>query len=152
MGALPRRRGWPRQLEKISWRPTGLLENSNLERADAMAKHHSLSGNGSVHTAGGDIMGSGAGMSPRKAMASGMGAGSGNFGVKDYVSEHGATGSHPDAKAMTGTKGAMADSDRGIPCGGIQHTKGMHPAQPAPDHGSTHPGGHGMHAGYGGKV
>lgn len=107
-------------------------------------KKHSLSGHGHVHNEGGSegIMGSSAGMSPRKAMASGMGAGSGNFGVKSYESEHGPKETHPDAKAMTGAKPVMEDHERGIG-ESIRHTKGHHPAQASPSHGPTHPGGHG---------
>jgi len=89
------------------------------------------------------IMGGDAGMSPRKAMASGKGDGGGNFGVENYADMHGSAETHPDAKAMTGAKGAMADGDRGIGMP-VMHTKGHHPAQAAPNHGPTHPGGHGM--------
>lgn len=89
------------------------------------------------------VMGGDAGMSPRKAMASGKGDGGGNFGVENYASMHGPKETHPDAKAMTGAKGAMADGERGIG-GAITHTKGHFPAQASPNHGPTHPGGHGM--------
>ncbi len=88
------------------------------------------------------IMGGDAGMSPRKAMASGMGD-SGNFGVGSFDKDLQRATSHPDQKAMTGSKGAMEDGERGIG-GAIHHTKGHHPAQAAPNHGPTHPGGHGM--------
>ena len=87
------------------------------------------------------MMASGDGMSPRKAMAGG--ATGGNFGVENYESEHGPAVSHPDAKAGTGRKGAMADGERGIGAS-VMHTKGQHPAQAAPNHGPTHPGGYGL--------
>lgn len=109
-----------------------------------MAKHekkHSLSGHGRVDRDGGEaIMGGSKGMSPRKAMGSMAG---GSFGVENYEDMHGPAETHPDAKAMTGAKGAMDDGERGIG-GAIHHTKGHLPAQAAPDHGPTHPGGHGM--------
>lgn len=121
-----------------------------------MAKHgnkkHHLSGHGHVENKGGEaIMGGSAGMSPRKAMGHGMGAGSGNFGVEDFEAMHGPSETHPDAKARTGAKPVMEDHERaiGMP---VHHTKGHHPAQAAPDHGPTHPGGHGMHAGYSEKA
>jgi hypothetical protein len=82
------------------------------------------------------------GMSPRKAMASGLASGGGNFGVKSYGETHGGTGQHPDHAAHTGMKGVMADSERATPPG-IHHTKGHLPAQAAPRHGPHHPGGHG---------
>lgn len=81
-----------------------------------------------------------AGMSPRKDMAS---TGGGNFGVGSFEKDAQRATSHPDQKAMTGAKGAMADGERGIG-GAITHTKGHHPAQAAPNHGPTHPGGHGL--------
>lgn len=86
-----------------------------------------------------------AGMSPRKAMASGMGEGAGTFDVRDIGAVTG-NKPHPDQTAKTGTK-MMGDGARGI---GTQVSRGknMHPAQAAPDHGSTHPGGHGFHKGY----
>lgn len=99
---------------------------------------------------GNDIMASGAGMSPRKAMASGMGEGKGNFGVGSFDKDAQMATNHPDKVAMTGAKGAMADHERGIGMP-ISRGKGMHPAQAAPDHGPTHPGGHGMGA-YKGKI
>lgn len=125
------------------------LRNADKSKGKSMAKngkHHSLSGQD-----GETVMAGSAGMSPRKAMGHGMGAGGGNFGVESYENEHGPAEAHPDAKAMTGAKGAMADHERGIgeP---IRHTKGQHPAQSSPDHGPTHPGGHGMHHGYGAKA
>ena len=115
-------------------------------------KHHGLSGHGHVHHEGGEaIMGGSKGMSPRKAMASGMHA-EGNFGVDSYESEHGGPSeTHPDHAAMTGAKGAMADHERGIGHS-IHHSKHHHPAQAAPDHGPTHPGGHMLHHGHGGHA
>lgn len=73
------------------------------------------------------------GMSPRKEMAQ---AGSPSFGVKSMGRSAGA---HPDRTAGTGMKGAMADSERGVGAP-VQHTRGMHPAQAAPDHGTMHAG------------
>lgn len=83
------------------------------------------------------------GMSPRKAIASGLVKGGGNFGVEPYGEAHGGAGIHPDAAAHTGMKGAMEDHERATPPA-IHHTKGYHPAQAAPRHGPHHPGGHGM--------
>lgn len=94
---------------------------------------------------GNKVMAGGEGMSPRKALAGGTD--SGNFGVQSYESMHGPAAAHPDRAAGTNRKGAMADGERGIGAS-IQHTKGHHPAQAAPDHGSTHPGGHGNHGQY----
>jgi hypothetical protein len=93
----------------------------------------------------GGMMESGDGMSPRKAMASGKG-GEGNFGVQSYEEEHGGMGTHPDAKAGTGAKGAMEDHERGIGHP-IHHTKGHLPAQAAPGHGPHHVEGYGDHHG-----
>lgn len=98
----------------------------------------------------GNVMDGSAGMSPRKAMASGMGDGGGNFGVKSFMETNGGM-QHPDHKMGTGAKGHMRDGERGIG-GAITHTKGMHPAQAAPDHGPTHPSGHGKSHSYGGKA
>ena len=84
------------------------------------------------------------GMSPRKAMGMGHGSDGGNFGVENYADQHGASETHPDAKAMTGAKPVLEDHERGIGHP-VHHTKGHHPAQASPDHGPTHPGGHGMH-------
>lgn len=81
------------------------------------------------------------GMSPRKAMASGMAKG-GNFGVESFAEMNDGTGKHPDHVAHTGMKGAMEDHERATPPG-IHHTKGHMPAQAAPRHGPHHPGGHG---------
>jgi hypothetical protein len=82
------------------------------------------------------------GMSPRKAMASGLAKG-GNFGVGSFGAMNGGTSPHPDHVAHTGMKGAMEDHERATPPG-IHHTKGHMPAQAAPRHGPHHPGGHGM--------
>jgi hypothetical protein len=84
-------------------------------------------------------MDGGKGMSPRKAMASGLASGGGNFGVEPM--NHGSP--HPDHVAHTGMKEHMPDSERASPPG-IHHTKGHLPAQAAPRHGPHHPGGHGM--------
>lgn len=89
-------------------------------------------------------MGSEMGMSPRKAMASGMAKGEGNFGVESYDDHHGGVGKHPDHAAGTGEKAAMADHERAAPPA-VHHKKGHMPAQAAPDHGEHHPGGHGTH-------
>lgn len=51
-----------------------------------------------------------------------------------------ATMAHPDVTANL--NGYMSDGDRGIG-GGIQHTKGMMPAQAAPDHGKMYADGPG---------
>lgn len=82
------------------------------------------------------------GMSPRKAMASGMIKG-GNFGAESYGEMNGGHTMHPDHAAHTGMKGAMEDHERATPPA-IHHTKSHMPAQAAPRHGQHHPGGHGM--------
>lgn len=82
------------------------------------------------------------GMSPRKAMASGMVKGGGSFGAEPFHSMNDGTGMHPDHAAGTGEKGHMQDHERATPPA-IHHAKGHHPAQAAPRHGPTHPGGHG---------
>lgn len=86
------------------------------------------------------------GMSPRKAMASGMAmsAGGENFGVEPFHEVQGGIGMHPDHMAHTGMKGAMEDHERGAPPA-VHHTKGHMPAQAAPDHGPTHVAGYGHH-------
>ena len=76
------------------------------------------------------------GMSPRKAMASGMVKGGGNFGAEPFHEMNGGTGMHPDHMAGTGEKGAMGDHERSTPPA-IHHTKGHHPSQAAPRHGPT---------------
>lgn len=86
-----------------------------------------------------DGYGAHGGVSPRKAMASG---GGGNFGVESYHTTHGGRGMHPDHRAGTGSKGHMADSERGIGMP-IHHDKNHHPAQAAPDHGPGHVEGYG---------
>lgn len=83
------------------------------------------------------------GMSPRKAMASGMAKGGSNFGVEPYHEMNGGSEMHPDYASGLGEKGHMQDHERATPPG-IHHTKGEHPAQAAPRHGPSHPGGHGM--------
>lgn len=87
------------------------------------------------------------GMSPRKAMASGMHeadtGGSGAFGVKSFTEAQGHAGPHPDETAKTGHKGHMEDSDRAIG-DPVMHSKNHHPAQAAPRHGPTHVDGYGM--------
>lgn len=87
-------------------------------------------------------MDGGKGMSPRKAMASGMASGGGSFGAESYAEAHGGAGVHPDHAAHTGMKAHMPDAERATPPG-IHHTKGHLPAQAAPRHGPNHPGGHG---------
>lgn len=84
------------------------------------------------------------GMSPRKAMASGM-TDSGAGGVPSYEEHHGGMGPHPDHTMGTGERGAMPDHERAIgeP---VHHTKGHHPAQAAPDHGPHHVNGYGDHS------
>ena len=91
-----------------------------------------------------DGMGGEKGMSPRKAMASGMTHGGGNFGTESFAEMNDGTGAHPDHLAHTGMKAHLADHERATPPA-IHHTKGHHPAQAAPRHGHTHPGGHGHH-------
>lgn len=83
------------------------------------------------------------GMSPRKAMASGLAKGGGNFGAESYAEMNGHSGVHPDHAAHTGMKPHLEDHERATPPG-IHHTKGHHPAQAAPRHGPHHPGGHGV--------
>jgi hypothetical protein len=90
------------------------------------------------------------GMSPRKAMASGKTSGDGSFGVEDFGGMNGGK-THPDRMAGTGMKGAMSEADRGAPPA-VHHTKGMMPAQAAPDHGPHAPGGHGMDWNRGAKL
>lgn len=84
-----------------------------------------------------DAFGSGKGMSPRKAMASGMADMSGDkgFGVTGYPGSD--SKMHPDHMAGTGEMGAMDDGDRGIGMP-ISHAKGHQPAQAAPHHGPMH--------------
>jgi hypothetical protein len=83
------------------------------------------------------------GMSPRKAMASGL-AKSGAMGVEPFHEVQGGMGPHPDHTAHTGMDGAMGDGERATPPA-IHHTKGHHPAQAAPRHGGTHVAGYGLH-------
>ena len=75
-------------------------------------------------------MDGGKGMSPRKALASGLASGGSNFGVEPM--NHGAP--HPDHVAHTGMKLHMPDSERATPPA-IHHTKNHLPAQAAPKHG-----------------
>jgi hypothetical protein len=81
----------------------------------------------------------GFGMSPRKAMGNGKVA-SGADGVERYSDGRSET-MHPDARSDLGRKSEMKDHERGIG-DSVTHSKGMMPAQAAPDHGPTHPGGH----------
>jgi len=90
-----------------------------------------------------DGMGSEKGMSPRKAMASGLTKG-GSFGADSYHDHHGGMGAHPDHTAHTGMDGAVEDGERGTPPA-IHHTRGHLPAQAAPHHGPTHVDGYGHH-------
>ena len=107
----------------------------NSARKDPkMAKHeHGMGGEG--------------GISPRKAMASGMTHEGGNFGVEPFHEMNGGTGMHPDHAAHTGMKPDLEEHEGATPPA-IMHTKGHHPAQAAPRHGHTHPGGHGHHHKY----
>jgi hypothetical protein len=73
------------------------------------------------------------GMSPRKAMASSLIKGGGNFGVEPYGEAHGGM-AHPDATAHTGMDGAMEEGERATPPA-IHLTKQHLPAQAAPRHG-----------------
>ena len=108
------------------------LRTAGIKRkGTTMAKHE------------GDGMDGSKGMSPRKAMASGLTKG-GNFGVESHADAHGGMGPHPDHTAHTGMDGAMEDHERATPPA-IHHTKGHHPAQAAPRHGPHHPGGYGDH-------
>jgi hypothetical protein len=84
------------------------------------------------------------GMSPRKAMASGMTHGGGSFGAESFGGMNDGTGMHPDHSAGTGEKETMEDHERATPPA-IHHTKGHMPAQAAPRHGPHMPGGHGDH-------
>lgn len=97
----------------------------------------------------GDGMDGSKGMSPRKAMASGLSKGGEGFGVEPFHEVNGHEGGrHPDhLPHRTGEKGAMMDHERGAPPA-VHHTKGHLPAQAAPDHGHTHPHGHGHHHTY----
>jgi hypothetical protein len=79
-------------------------------------------------------MDGGKGMSPRKAMASGLASGGGSFGAESYTQAHGGTGMHPDHSAGTGEKMHMSDGERATPPA-IHHTRGHLPAQAAPKHG-----------------
>jgi len=88
-----------------------------------------------------DMMAGGKGMSPRKAMAGGDEGG--DFGVKSFAEANRQGPRHADAVAGTGRMPPMADHERGIG-ESVHHTKRHHPAQAAPDHGPTHPGGHHM--------
>jgi hypothetical protein len=83
--------------------------------------------------------GSEKGMNQHKAMA---GAGGDSFGAEPFHEAQGHMGMHPDHAARTGQKGAMEDHERGAPPA-VHHTKGMMPAQAAPDHGPHGHGGHG---------
>lgn len=71
-------------------------------------------------------------------------ASTGNFGIKSFGDSMSDGGKHPDQTAGTGSKGVMADGDRAAQPG-ISHTKGHLPAQAAPMHGPTHPGGYMNH-------
>lgn len=79
-----------------------------------------------------DVMASGSGVSPRKAMAMDN-MPNGGFDVKAFADVQGNV-PHADHVAGTGRKAHMADSERGAGPG-VMHTKGMHPAQAAPNHG-----------------
>ena len=83
------------------------------------------------------------GMSPRKAMASGMTHGGGSFGAESFGTMNDGTGMHPDHAAGTGEKETMEDHERATPPA-IHHSKRHMPAQAAPRHGEHHPSGHGM--------
>ena len=128
---------------------------NNIREMQAAGHSHAQSVAASLRKAGGKRKGTtmakseggmdgSKGMSPRKAMASGMTKG-GNFGAESYNDHHGGMGPHPDHTAHTGMKAVMGDGERTTPPG-IHHTKGQHPAQAAPDHGPNHPGGYGNHA------
>lgn len=91
------------------------------------------------------------GMSPRKAMASGMVKGGGSFGAEPFHTMNDGTGPHPDHTAGTGEKMHMGDHERAAPPA-IHHTRDHMPAQAAPKHGPHMPGGHGKHHSYEGKV
>lgn len=111
------------------------LHKAGVKRKDPPMKKHGM------HEAG---MAGERGMSPRKAMASGMVHGGGNFGAEPFHEMNDGTGMHPDHAAHTGMKPHLEDHERATPPG-IHHTKHHHPAQAAPRHGPHHPGGHGMH-------
>ena len=81
------------------------------------------------------------GMSPRKSMAMGKtGMGEESFGVSSLEDHQNHGGEHPDADM---SHNPLEDHERGVGMG-IHHSKNMHAAQAAPDHGPTHPGGHMM--------
>ena len=120
------------------------LRTAGIKRKGATMKH----GKSEMHEAG---MAGEKGMSPRKAMASGMIKGGGNFGAESFGAMNDGTGMHPDHSMGTGEKGAMGDHERATPPA-IHHTKGHMPAQAAPRHGHTHPAGHGKHHTYDGEV
>jgi hypothetical protein len=77
----------------------------------------------------------GKGTSPRKQMA--MGGAGESIGTPSKYPGSGRP-MHPDHSAGTGEMGAMDDGERGIQGGGISHSKGYQPAQPAPRHGPMH--------------
>ena len=116
------------------------LRNAGVKRKDPPMKSKSHE----------DGMAGEKGMSPRKAMASGLVKG-GNFGAESYDKMNDGTGPHPDHTAHTGMKPHLADHERATPPA-IHHTKGHHPAQAAPRHGPHHPGGHGLHFNRDGEV
>lgn len=76
------------------------------------------------------IMDGSAGMSPRKAMGEGKGAGGGNFGCSP-LSSH--SKPHPDAKSGVHKK-TMKDGERGIGKP-VSHSSGKLPSQRNVDHG-----------------
>ena len=108
------------------------LRKAGVKRKDSPMKSKSY---------GHDGMAGEKGMSPRKAMASGLAKGGGNFGAESLESM--SAGQHPDHAAHTGMKPHLGDHERATPPG-IHHTKDHHPAQAAPRHGPHHPGGHGL--------
>lgn len=112
------------------------LRNAHVKRKDSAMKHAAYG-----HE---DGMAGEKGMSPRKAMASGMTKGAADFGASSFGEMNDGTGQHPDHAAHTGMKPPMQDHERATPPA-IHHTKGHLPAQAAPRHGPHHPGGHGQH-------
>ena len=121
----------------------GAARANKQAEAVAFSSARNTNGKGSTMAKSEGGMDGSKGMSPRKAMASGLTKG-GNFGVEPYHETHGGMGPHPDHTAHTGMKEAMGDGERATPPA-IHHTKGHHPAQAAPNHGPHHPGGYGDH-------
>lgn len=110
------------------------LDGHHGRRSDG--PHYGKTGDG--HVRAGHAGTEPGGVSPRKRMA-GAGGDGGSFGTIPFdhaVNHH---GEHQDHVEHTGMAPTMEDHERaaGMP---IHHTRGHHPAQPAPDHGPHHVG------------